>query len=196
MAKHNAIAAVGQAVIGLLEQNYPATLPPAADFKLYAPTNFAAPMAYGFSLTLYRITVNTTNRNRPPRRNAAGTLVRPSLPVDLHYFLTAWATNVTRQHQMLGWAMRFLDDRSVLPPGVLNSFDANADTFGPGEAVELVCDPLGLQDYLQIWDRLKNKMQVSLNYVARMVLLDSDLEMGDGVAVRSREFKAGQLVSS
>jgi len=194
MASDRAIATVGRAIVGLMKDHCRADLARGADFELYGPQNFDNPMGYGVSLMLYRIAINASPRNRPPRMTATGNKMRPSLPLDLHYLLTVWASAVDTQHLMLGWAMRFLEDRGVLPAGVLNAYDAEPDTFGAGEGVELICDPLGLQDYLQIWDKLKTRMPLSVSYVARMVLLDSKLPMSAPAPVRTRDSSAGEGV--
>lgn len=191
MASERAIATVGQTIVGLLKHGY-APYEAGIKAELYRPQEFEDPMDCGFSLLLYRIGVNSTPRNLAPRRLSNGKRVRPSLPLDLHYLLTAWAKTAEKQHWMLGWAMRFLEDRSVLPAGTLNQYADASDVFGPDEAVELTCDPMSLPDHLQIWDKLKTRIPVSMSYVARRVLLDSSMEMDDHPAVRSREFLAGQ----
>jgi hypothetical protein len=141
-------------------------------------------MDTGFSLMLYRVGINANLRNLPPRRDENGRRVRPSLPLDLHYLLTPWAIKADTQQQMLGWAMRFLEDRPVLPAGIVNSYVAGA--FRDEEAIEFVCDPLPVTDFFNLWEKLKPGMQTSVTYVARMVLLDSLLEMGDYREVQTR----------
>jgi hypothetical protein len=191
MASDRAIATVGQTIVGLLKHGY-ALDETGIKAELYRPQEFEDPMDHGFSLLLYRISVNSTPRNLAPRRLSNGRRVRPSLPLDLHYLLTAWAQTAEKQHWMLGWAMRFLEDRNTLPAGTLNQYADAGEVFGPDEAVDLVCDPMSLPDHLQIWDKLKTKIPVSVSYVARRVLLDSSLEIDDHPAVRSRELLAGQ----
>jgi hypothetical protein len=187
MAKDRAVASVGRALTKLLQAHCPASLSTNASFASYGPADFEDPMKQGLSLMLYRVAISATPRNRSARRDADGRQWRPSLPLDLHYLLTPWSSTAEGQHLLLGWAMRFLEDRSVLPAGVLNAYDAEPDTFGPEEAVELICEPLSLTDHLQIWDKLKTKMPVSVSYVVRMLLLDSTLEVGTAPAVRTRE---------
>lgn len=188
MAKDRAIASVGRALTKLLQEHCPAALSANASFTLYGPADFEDPMKQGLSLMLYRVAISSTPRNRSARRDMDGRQWRPSLPLDLHYLLTPWSSTAEGQHLLLGWAMRFLEDHNVLPAGILNAYDAEPDTFGPDEAVELICEPLALQDHLQIWDKLKTKMPVSVSYVVRMLLLDSTQALGTAPAVRTREF--------
>jgi hypothetical protein len=119
------------------------------------------------------------------RTGADGMRFRPSLPLDLRFLLTAWAGDAQRQMRMLGWALRFLEDHAVLPAGVLNAYQA--DTFRPEEVVELMIDPLPLGDHFNLWDKLKPKLQASVPYIARGVLLDSDREIAGGRAVQTRD---------
>ena len=52
--------------------------------------------------------------------------------------------------------------------------------FTSHETVELVFDPLALPDFSNLWDKLEPRMQTSVTYVARMVLIDSDIEQPEG----------------
>jgi hypothetical protein len=194
MATFNAVAAVSRAMLGLIAEHCPPTLLANPEFKLYHAADFERPIAEGFSLFLYRVSINASVRNLPPRRAPDGRRYRPSLPVDLHYLLTPWSADPERQQRMLGWSMRFLEDLATLPAGLLNHYVHERDTFRPEEGVELVCDPLALPDYLNLWDKLKPKMQLSITYAVRMVMLDSDIESpGHGLA-QTRELAAGLAV--
>jgi hypothetical protein len=195
MATYNAIAAVSRAMLGLIEEHRPPELLINPEFKLYHAPDFERPMSEGFSLFLYRVSINAAVRNLPPRRTADGRRYRPSLPLDLHYLLTAWAADAERQQRMLGWSMRFLEDLGTLPSGLLNHYMHETDTFRPEEAVELVCDPLALPDYLNLWDKLKPKMHTSITYVVRMAMLDSTIESPSYGLVQTRELAPGAVVT-
>ena len=196
MANYKAIAATSKAILGLIEEHCPRSETISPEFKLYHAEDFERHMSEGFSLYLYRLAVNTSRRNLPPRRTADGRRFRPSLPVDLHYVLTPWAVDAERQQRMLGWSMRFLEDMGILPAGLLNHYVQETDTFRPDEAIEIVCDPLPLQDHFNLWDKLKPRMQTSMTYVARMVLIDSVVEAPEPGPAQTREFQGGELVPS
>ena len=66
MGTFQAIAATGQAMLGLLSDACPRDMFPNAQFELYQMSNFQQPMEEGISLFLYRIAANTTRRNLPP----------------------------------------------------------------------------------------------------------------------------------
>jgi hypothetical protein len=195
MASYLAIAAVARTVLRLLEQQCPRdefTGTPA--FTLYQSHDFGStPVGEGFSLMLYRVTVNNA-RNQPPRRLPDGTRRRPPLPVDLHFLLTPWAGEAERQLRLLGWAMRFLEDNSLLAANELNhSLSRRGQpVFDPEEMVELSCDPPGIADYLGLWDKYKARWQTSVTYVARLVRLDSELAMRDEGRVQVRELHVGE----
>lgn len=188
MARPQAIAAASAAVLGLLQDRYPRDQFGASlDFKLFQSRDFEDGMTEGFSLYLYRVTVSTTPRNMTARRNANNDRFRPSLPLDLHYLLSPWSGDGETQQRMLGWAMRFLADLGSLGAGQLNHYVKETDTFGKEESAEIICDPLALADYLNVWDKLKPRMPASMTYLMRMVTLESDVKLEERLA-QTREF--------
>jgi hypothetical protein len=194
MATYHAIAATGEAIVGLLEAACPKTEFPNARFTLYRSTDFQNPLDEGISLYLYRVAVNSTRRNLPPRLAPDGKRYRPSLPVDLHYLLTPWARTAARQQRLLGWSMRVLEDTAILPTGLLNHYVPETEIFLPNETVELVFDPLSLQEIVNIWDVFKQNLQLSVAYVARMIAIDSEIELSatDGQLVQNRTYDFGR----
>jgi hypothetical protein len=194
MANYRAIAATSTALRGLIRDRYPRTeFGAGLDIELYQTRDFENPMQEGFSIYLYRVAVNGAMRNLTLRRTPDGRRFRPSLPLDLYYMVTPWAQDIERQHRMLGWVMRMLDDNGVLSAGHLNHYMAETDTFGPNEGLEVICDPLTLSDYLTLWDRLRPRLPASATYVMRMVLIDSDIHVGDAAPVQTRRLDMGQV---
>lgn len=191
MASCYAIGTTSQAILALLSTAVPLPEFANAQFELYQAGSFQNPMAEGVSLYLYRIGINSSRRNHPPRVHGDRRF-RPPVPLDLHYWLTAWAKTAERQQRLLGWAIRTLEDTPTLPANFLNDYGPEPDTFRPGETVDLVCDPLSLQDMASLWEVSKVNMQLSLNYVARMLLIDSKLEMPGGLPVQTREFQMAE----
>jgi hypothetical protein len=191
LARYQAIAATSNALLGLLRDRYPRDeFGASLDVQLYQSRDFeAAPMREGFSVFLYRVTVNGAVRNLTLRRSADGRRFRPSLPLDLHYVITPWAEDGERQLRMLGWVMRFMEDIGVLTAGHLNHYVTETDIFGAQEGLEIVCDPLALGDYLTLWDRLRPRMPTSATYVLRMLFIDSDVRVEEGPLVQTRRFE-------
>jgi len=193
VATYHAIAAISQAILGLLEEASPKPEFAGAQFALYLASNFQNPMDEGVSLYLYRVGTSS-RRNLPSRLGPNGERYRPPLPIDLYYLLTTWAKTPEKQQRLLGWCLRELGDTPILPAGLLNHYGPEPDTFQPHETVELVFEPLSLQDLASLWEPLKPHLQVSATYVARMVTIESTLQATDAGAVQTREFdfvKAG-----
>ncbi len=196
MARHQAIAATSNALLGLLRDRYPRPdFGASLEVQLYQSRDFEAPMREGFSVFLYRVTVNGTVRNMTLRRAADGRRFRPSLPLDLHYVITPWAEDGERQQRMLGWVMRFMEDLGVLTAGHLNHYVTETDVFAPHEGLEIICDPLALADYFTLWDRLRPRMPTSATYALRMLMIDSDVRVDEGPLVQTRRFDVGQAVA-
>lgn len=191
MATYHAIAATSQAIISLLSEAAGGSEFDGAAFKLIQASNFEKPQGECITLFLYRVAVNTNRRNLPPRRLPDGRHARPALPVDLHYVLTAWATDAQRQQQLLGWSMRVLEDTPILPSGLLN-MPPEAGAFGATETVELVCDPISLQDMVNVWEALK-PAQLSVAYVARMIAIESPGTLTEAEPVQTREFEFAKM---
>jgi hypothetical protein len=169
VAKAQAIAVTGQTVLGLLADNIPKSEFTNARFELYQPSNFINPMEEGISLFLYRIEINAGMRNLPNRIGLDGISRRAPLPLDLYYLLTVWAKDVIKQQRILGWAMRTLEDASILSAGRLNHFGTETDVFQPNETIEIIFNSLSLQDVSNLWSAFKVSLPVSVAYIARVV---------------------------
>ena len=193
MATYHAVAAIGQAILGLLEQSRPATEFDTSQFLMYQSINFQTPMEEGISLYLYRVAVSTARRNLPAKTLPDGRRQRPPLPLDLHYLMTPWAKTATKQHRLLGWAMRVLEDTPTLPASLLNHYGPEPDTFQSDETVDVVNEPITLQDIFNVWEIAKHNVQVSVAYVARVVPIDSLEYETDGPPVQTRVFDMGKL---
>lgn len=190
MATYPAIAATGLGIIGLLKDASAGTEFADLSFELYQTGDFnsATPITEGLTLYLYRLAVNTARRNMPPTVAPDGRRFRPPLPVDLFFLLSPWAKTAVRQLRILGWAMRELQNMPVLPAGLLNHYGPEHDTFRPTEAVELICEPLSLQDMSFIQEPIKSVQPLSVTYVARMVLIESRVPLVEAGPVQVREF--------
>ena len=111
-----------------------------------------------------------------------------SLPLDLYFMVTPWASNAEKQLRLLGWVMRVIEDTPILPSTLLNELEQNGTIFADGESVELFYEPLNITDMSVLWENLKQvKVMPSATYVARMVLLDSSTQMQTYEPVQARE---------
>jgi hypothetical protein len=195
VATFQGIAATGQAILGLLADACPKPEFAAARFELYQISNFQSPMEEGISLYLYRVAVSAARRNLPPAIGPNGKRYRPPIPLDLHYVLSAWAKTPVKQQRLLGWAIRMLEDVPILSAGMLNHDGPETDIFRPNETVEIIFDQLTLQDFNNLWTATKANPPLSVNYVARMIGIESSLELTEAEPVQTRVFDAGKVIS-
>ena len=169
MATYRAVAAVGQAIVGLLQgASRPAEFA-GAQFKLIRTEDFSQPIETGLSVYLYRITENSARRNSPPA-SPRGSRASGPLALDLHYLLTPWGADADSEHQLLAWTMRVLADAPVLPSALLN--EANAGTFDASESVQLMLESLDVAEEINLWRGLRLPYRPGVSYLARGVLID------------------------
>ena len=189
MADFRAIGAVADAVKRLLEQAWSAAPfnGSALQFEVYQGKDFKAPMTAGVSVFVYQVTVSHTQRTLPP----ALPHHRRPLPIEMWMLLTAWAQDASMEHQLLGWAMRVIDDNPVVSSGFLNA--SAAGVFRPEETVELAPGELANHDVFELWQVLPSSLQLSVPYLARVVRLESDLVVPDAGPVRVRELQFGAV---
>jgi hypothetical protein len=196
MATFQAIAVTGNTIRNLLAESWPPDVFPGAQFRLCQAANLVNPpfTDLGISIYLYRVAYNTARRNLPPRKRLNGERFKPSVPLDLHFLVTAWARTPEQQWALLAWAVRAIEDTPVLPAGLLNQNAGSApdgtpqNVFGEDESVELVGENLSLQDMVSIWEIAKPNQQPSVSFLARSVLIDSLVEMPDAGYVQTRGF--------
>lgn len=196
MARFSAISCVCKALLRSLEDHCPRELfagqTPA--FKIYQAESFTTappePVSEGFTLLPWRIVPNAQMRSQSPRTDPNGDKFRPSLPMDMHMVATPWAIDPERQLALLGWMTRHFEDRPIFDANLLNASSAFSDKVFLGrESVELVCDPLSIADLLGLWDKFKPRLPASMTYVARGILLDSEVAMSSGAVVKTRTFE-------
>jgi Pvc16 N-terminal domain len=193
MALYAAIAAMSDAVLGLLRTASAGTEFDGIEFAHYQASSFESPMAVGVSLYLHRVAVNA-NRNLEPRIGADGRRYRPSIPLDAHFLVTAWASDAIMQQRLLGFAIRTLEDTPILPASVLNQHAPEPDVFAPDETVELVFEAITIQDMSYIWEVAQTKEQPTATYVARMVELSSTIPLDDAAPVQGRDLAYALVV--
>lgn len=197
MAKTQAIAATSDAIRSLLDRalaqsstlsSYHASL---LDIDKMPSGDNTDPVVLVY---LHRVTVSAFRRNAPPRVNEHGDRVRPPIPVDLFYLITAWAPTPLVEQTLLGFAARTLEDTSILPATLLND-GPFAGVFRPDETVELVWTPLSIQDEMDVWQVAQTRQLPSAHYVARGVEIDSELPYEEYPDVQTRDLDFGTLIA-
>lgn len=183
MATSAAVHAVSEALRSVIEAARVGTPFPGITVATFQNEDFAAPPAEGVSIYLYRVGISGVNRNLSPRTSPDGRRFRPSLPLDLYYLVTPWAKSAARQQELLGWSIRAIEDHPTLPTDLLNK---GGRVFRDGEVVDVVAQPLAPVEWVAVWEFNKALMRPSMTYVARMVQLDSDLQMTEQPRVQTR----------
>lgn len=194
MADYNALAAIPAAIRGLLHERYPRDqFGPSLKIATVQPKDVEGLKEDGIAILLWRIAINTQRRALAPRTDLFGRRFKASLPVDVSILIIPYAGNSAEtQLKLAGWAMRALADAGPISASQLNNYLAEDNVFADTEELELVCDPLALTDYLSLWDRLK-KFPLSVNYVARMTLIDSQQQLTESASVTERQFDMGAI---
>jgi hypothetical protein len=174
MATTQAIAAVLDSVLSNLERNLPAKGFGGIllKFKVIQSRDFDIQPPAGITLYLYNVNANPALSNRPPGRvNPDGSRQPPSLILDLHFLLTAWARDARSQQEITGWVMRQMDNTPILSAAVLNQ--RFPGVFQPEESVELVLESLTVEQLMGIWKAASTKgYQISIPYAARRVSIE------------------------
>jgi len=176
MASTAAIAATSEAIVALLTRaKSRAPTPPdvkvAAADDLVAPTDTSAtPVVTVF---LHRVGMSSVQRTFPAHVTATGERMKPPVPLDLWYLITAWAATPVTQQLLLGWAVRTIEDNLALPATLLNA-GTSTNAFRPDESVELAWAPLTSTEETEIWQVAQTAHQPSASYLARMVLIASE----------------------
>lgn len=190
MATFRGIAAIGTGVLTLLEDAWdrdPFVAETLETSLVGAEGLRERPFDFGLTAFVYRVAVNGTQRTVPP--TVAGR--RRPLPVEVDLLLSAWGRSPQRELELLGWCMRVLDDEPLLAPAVLNR--AVADVFAAAEVVEVVPNPLPLDDHYRLWDALGWDYQTSAAYTARVVRLESARRVGEAGPVLERDLELAAL---
>jgi hypothetical protein len=194
MARRDAIAATTSAIKLLLERRHAAErsrAPGTAKIEVAVCTSADLadedePNGQALWVWLHRVTPCPQRRSLPSPPASDGRPCRPAVAVDLHYLVLPVAGDALVAQQLLGWAMRALDDQPELPAPLLNA-GGFAGCFGDGETVELVLEPLTGTEENEIWQVAPAQRRAAASYVARMVRLDSDVAVDDGRIVTERE---------
>ncbi len=135
----------------------------------------------------------------PTRRSDGSPVQRPLAALDLHYLVTCYGADEALEPQrLLGRAVGALTATSVLGRDVVTaavdlyhaetetSFLADADLAGEVELVKLAPVPLSLEEMSKLWGVLDTAYQLSLTYLATVVLVSADVTPTVSLPVRTR----------
>lgn len=195
MANIQAIHSVGHSIVTYLRNTYPAEAGgeemPDCSFALLSSGEMADTPQDTTRLTLYlyRVTINEHLRQQRPDRMSQEQLA--PLGLDLHFMLTAWASNAQDELLPLAWAMRQLYEHPILDASAL-SREAG---WGSDEVIQIIPSELSTEDMMRIWDALEPAYRLSVSYIARRVRIDPD-KVVDSVPVVATRFAYGKAVAA
>lgn len=116
------------------------------------------------NLFLYDIRENQELRSsqRTITRNGnAGTETRAPVRIDLRYMITAWTTDITDEHQLLGRVLSTLLQFPLLPPEVLKG----TMQAQPLPVQTWIAQPERLPNPWEFWGHMDHGMKAGLNFV-------------------------------
>jgi hypothetical protein len=86
-----------------------------------------------------------------------------------------------------------LEDRPVIQAPVLNGVRRNV--FREDETVEVVAGQLTNEELMRIWDDLPTEYRLSVPYIARVIRIESSLEVWPDALVQQRQLEYGAVRS-
>jgi hypothetical protein len=164
VAGHRGIEATTAAIVALLETASPGSGLPAIRCAAYRASDLTAPMGEGISLYLHHVSLDASRNALLPMHGAKAR----ATVLEMHYLLTAWAPQTARQQRLLGWAVETLLANPILSAQQLNGAE---EIFGPEEQVEVVWEPLSIEQLAAIWQVAPMSRQPSGSFVARLPMV-------------------------
>jgi Pvc16 N-terminal domain len=155
---------------------------------------------------LHQVTPNGAWRNVDlPSAAADGKtrLKNPPLALDLHYLLTAYASEDTQAEALLGYALLMLHENPVLPRGQINTALTNLPSTNPLagalsssgladqiEMLKVTPATLGREEVAWLWTALKSDFRPTFAFDVSVVLMQSPLASSFALPVLSRNISA------
>ena len=154
------------------------------------------------NLFLYQVTPNIGYRNiDQPARGSDGVITkRPQLGLNLHYMITAMATqnDDVRAQMILASAMRTLHENPVLTREMIRQTIlavpslATSDLADQAELVKIVPQALTLEEITKLWSSFfQTNYRISVAYEATVVLIDSVYDARPTLPVTTRQLTIG-----
>ena len=191
MADFSAVYSVGESLAQFLRNTYPSELKQqhAFTFELSKSKDYSNSDPFAdntVSIFLYRI---TPDQYLHPAGTSLRRGERPrTLPLDLHFMISAWSDNKHAEQLVLTWVMAQFHWHPVLDKSNLMSIGG----WKPGESVQISPTNISQEDLSRIWDVLEPSYRLSTTYVARIVQIDPPLSR-DAEPVIARRLEFGGL---
>lgn len=190
MARANVLHDLSDTLVFLLKAALSPGLVESGNIMAATPDQFKnlnPPAKPTVTVFLYRVGVNPELRNGPRRLRPDGQRTRPLLPLELAYLITPWAKETRDEYRIAGRILQVLYDRAELGPADLQGTAWSAD-----DSVQLVLDPLPLEDQFRLWETADIPYRLSLPYLARVIGLEPG-ETEEAPPVLEAAFHLGAL---
>jgi hypothetical protein len=156
------------------------------------------------NLFLHRVTPNPalSNTDLPTRDDRSQLVKRPRLALDLHYLLTAYATQELHAEILLGYAMEMFHETAILPRNmvraalqggvngaILPPAFQTADPARLADQIELIKiqpENLSIDDMSKLWTALQTHYRTTVGYLISVVLIERDAPKRTPLPVLSR----------
>jgi hypothetical protein len=187
MSDYTVIAQLGDSLVSVLfsEMNADPQISGLIDSEdrvsLESPADLESNNSVRLSMYLYRILENPFLKNRFPVEGPGGQQRKPPLALDLYYLLTPMIGTPREQHIVLGKAMQILYDRAIL-----SGSDLEGSLGTDGGDIRVVLNPVSLEELTRVWQALEFPYRLSVCYLARIVMVDSERQRFEQPVVEKR----------
>jgi Pvc16 N-terminal domain len=175
MSDYTVIAELGDSLVSLLfsELNADPQISGLIDsedrISLESPADLENNNSVRLSMYLYRILENPYMKNRFPVEGTGGKLRKAPLTLDLYYLLTPLVGTPREQQIVLGKTMQILYDRTIL-----EGPDLSGSLGTSGEEIRVILNPVSLEELTRVWQALEIPYRLSVCYIARVIIVDSE----------------------
>ena len=156
------------------------------------------------NLFLHRVTPNLalSNTDLPTRDDRSQLVKRPRLALDLHYLLTAYATQELHAEILLGYAMEMFHETAILPRNMVRAAlqgGVNGTILPPAfqtadparladqiELIKIQPENLSIDDMSKLWTALQTHYRTTVGYLISVVLIERDAPKRTPLPVLSR----------
>jgi len=162
---------------------------------------------------LYRVTPNTgwSNLHQPARSPNGERVANPFLALDLHYMLSAFATDDLNAEILLGFGMQTLHETPVLTRDAIRTGlgaggPLSGALLGPGfqqlsaaaladqvEQIRISPYNMSMEDLSKLWTAMNTPLRMSALYEASVVLIESETSTRSSLPVTARSVYVRQL---
>ena len=185
MAGPDVIRDMGDTLVEILQAGIPTAVVAPAQIYLATPDEFSGlenPPQPTLTVFLYRVALHATTRNAPRRVLPDGRVQRQALPLELNYLITPWARETRAELLIAGRVLQVLHDHGEIGPA-----DMVGSSWEPTDSVQLVFDPLALEDHYRIWESNHQvSYRLSLTYTARVINLAATQLLAEPPVVDAR----------